>query len=206
MSKHLQHRDRGLHSQEQKTPTLSPKPQSPFPTKSTSEDTPFAPTPEAESPISYRSLPLSPDLGPLFVDDLLGQKLGDAYFLSRLEYGWREQKYGKEVASTTKRRWTPSPVRRAYAERQEDIGRIDDLPTDSENDSRVRDDDDLSEESGDEVQGKSNMGCDQVVSVGQGTAARRSKRSRDEGNDTDGKDSGSYEEGSCERRFILSSP
>ncbi|WEW60527.1 hypothetical protein PRK78_006014 [Emydomyces testavorans] len=94
--------------------------------------------------IDYQSLPSPPDYGLDLVDDLFGQSVTQAYDISCLRQTWREQMYGMEVANNTRRGWTPSPARRAYAELMEREKRLDELGTDEE----LSDEEDVSKNGG----------------------------------------------------------
>jgi hypothetical protein len=86
---------------------------------------------DGELTCDYHSLPTRrspPDLGYFAVDPDFERRISSALRSSKLRESWREQKYGEE-AKDSKRGHTPSPVRRLYAEQQEEMARWDDIPT-----------------------------------------------------------------------------
>ncbi|PGG97553.1 hypothetical protein AJ80_09676 [Polytolypa hystricis UAMH7299] len=127
-----------------RTPASKLTPKSCSSQKFAGESSPDAEEPQKPTVIDYQSLPSPPDYGIDLVDDLLGQSVAIAYRLSCLQQTWREQMYGMEVASTSRRGWTPSPVRRAYAELMEREKRLDQLDTDEE----LSDEEDISKNDG----------------------------------------------------------
>lgn len=79
--------------------------------------------------IDYQSLPSPPELVPFWdVDHEFGWKVQCAYDVSTMRHSFRLHKYGK-YALKYKRGFTPSPLRRAYTEQQEELIRLDALET-----------------------------------------------------------------------------
>ena len=87
----------------------------------------------APTDIDYQSLPSPPEpvvVG--YVDRNFGADVQTAYEMSVLRQIWRVNKYGED-ASKFKRGFTPSPLRQAYIEREEEAVRLDEVhTTDSE--------------------------------------------------------------------------
>ncbi len=83
--------------------------------------------------IDYQSLPSPPEpVGVGYVDSEFGFNVQCAYDISVMRHNFRLHKYG-EYALKYKRGFTPSPLRRAYTEQQEELVRLDELhTTDSE--------------------------------------------------------------------------
>lgn len=83
----------------------------------------------APANIDYQSLPSPPEPWLFeYVDDEFGFNVQCAYDISVLRQNFRLHKYG-EYALKYKRGFTPSPLRRAYTERQEELIRLDELET-----------------------------------------------------------------------------
>lgn len=79
--------------------------------------------------IDYQSLPSPPEpvvVGYVYRD--FGHDVQHAYDRSVMREKWRSHKYG-EYATKSKRGFTPSPLRRAYTEQQEELMRLADLET-----------------------------------------------------------------------------
>lgn len=100
------------------------------------------PSPDAPSVIviDNNSLPLPPEPFEYgSYDPNLGKSVSDAYWLSCFTQRMRANKYGADIARTTKPGWTPSPVRAEYGAEQERLRFLDELSTpdteyDNEND------------------------------------------------------------------------
>ncbi len=84
-----------------------------------SEDPPIDTAPPTSinlTKVDYQSLPSRPDMAFFFYDPQFGEQVCQAYQRSRLTDDVRRYRYGAEAASTFKRGFTPSPVRRKWSE------------------------------------------------------------------------------------------